>query len=536
MLKQGFLRWMVIFSVLVAVCVPALNLCYVYPYFAEHAIAEVEKNAVQLSRLMSRVILFDDNWNDWISKGMMPDYIRDEILEVVGEISLAKLKFFLADGRAIYSTDIEDVGKTNTHDYFHRQVARGETYAKLVRKDHASLEGQRYRQDVVEVYVPVMKSGSFRGAFELYIDVTDKMAEMRDLLLRISVVPTLVILLFLGTQLFLAGKLRQFMRKRRKSEEDLAEALDTSWKLNEQLESNHLLLSHQAEELAEANRQLKATQSQMLQQEKMASIGQLAAGVAHEINNPIGFIGSNLNTLRKYFDKVIDYDRCQQAVLRESLAEGQVRDLEQQRRRAKLDLVLADIPDLLAESLDGAERVREIVQNLKIFSRVDEAERKPADINQCLESTLKIVWNELKYKARVTRELAPLPPLVCYPQQLNQVFMNILVNGAHAIEKEGEITVRTSCDQERIMVQISDTGCGMPPEVQERIFEPFYTTKEVGKGTGLGMSIAWEIVQKHRGNIVINSEVGVGTTFEISLPINAVEAEGLAEEGRASNA
>lgn len=523
MLKKKSLRWMALLSILVAVSVPVINIGYVYPLFADATLAEAETNSITLTRLLSRVVLAEDNWNDWIGKGMMPDFIKNDIERVVADIKLAKLKFFLADGRVIYSTDLQDVGKINTHDYFHRQVASGHSYAKLVKKEHASLEGQQYRQDVVECYVPVMSEGEFRGAFELYIDVTEQMQRLHALLIRISVIPTTVILLFLAGMLFLMHSLKHFIRARKKAEVDLNEALEASWKLNEELENNHRLLSHQTYELEEANQQLKATQSQMLQQEKMASIGQLAAGVAHEINNPIGFISSNLNSLGKYLQKIIDYDRQQQNLLKETLAEEQVRDLAQQRRRAKLDLVLSDIPELLAESIDGADRVREIVQNLKIFSRVDEAECKPADINQCLESTLKIVWNEIKYKATVDKDYGQLPSLTCHPQQLNQVFMNILVNGAHAIEKEGKITVRTWLETDQVCVAITDTGCGMSPEVQAKVFEPFYTTKEVGKGTGLGMSIAYEIIQNHGGSIDIDSEIGQGTTFTIRLPLRAEE-------------
>lgn len=250
----------------------------------------------------------------------------------------------------------------------------------------------------------------------------------------------------------------------------------------------------------------------------MATVGQLAAGVAHEINNPMGFITSNLNTLGKYLSKINSYISEHYKELEQLLNPEQLAELMQKRRQAKIDRVLDDIPELLEESLDGATRVKEIVQNLKTFSRIDEAETKEANLNDCLESTLKMVWNEIKYKAKVAKDYGDLPPIKCYPQQLNQVFMNMLVNGAHAIEQEGEIGVRTWADATSIYVVISDNGCGMPPEVQERIFEPFFTTKDVGKGTGLGMSIAYEIVQRHAGEIKIDSREGEGTSFTIRLP------------------
>ena len=180
---------------------------------------------------------------------------------------------------------------------------------------------------------------------------------------------------------------------------------------------------------------------------------------------------------------------------------------------------MEDGNELIKESLEGAERVRTIVQNLKSFSRVDESECKSADINECLESTINIVWNELKYKANLVRELGEIPMTRCYPQQINQVFMNLLVNASQAIEKQGEIRVKTWHDATSVYASVSDNGCGIPESVRTRIFEPFFTTKEVGKGTGLGLSITYEIIKKHNGDIYVESEPGNGTTLTIRLPI-----------------
>jgi two-component system NtrC family sensor kinase len=175
--------------------------------------------------------------------------------------------------------------------------------------------------------------------------------------------------------------------------------------------------------------------------------------------------------------------------------------------------------DLIHESKEGTERVREIVQNLKNFSRSEDVDRKEADINECLENTIKVIWNELKYKAKVIKEYGELSPIVCFPQQLNQVFMNFLVNAVQAIEKEGEITIKTWQDGANIMVAISDTGSGIAKENIPKLFEPFFTTKEVGKGTGLGLSIAHDIIKNHNGEIRVESAVGKGTTFTVVLPI-----------------
>jgi two-component system NtrC family sensor kinase len=295
---------------------------------------------------------------------------------------------------------------------------------------------------------------------------------------------------------------------------------------NDLIEAREALLNEAAElkqtteDLNKAYTKLKATQAQMLQTEKMASIGQLAAGVAHEINNPIGFITCNLGTLGKYTERLTEYIHAQTEILK-SLERFE--ELEELGKQIKLDYIIKDMPQLVEESLEGAVRVMKIVQNLKSFSRLDEAEWQLANINDCLESTLNIVWNELKYKAEVKKEYGLLPDVKCNPGQLNQVFMNLLVNAANSIEKQGDIGVRTWCDDRDLYIAVSDTGCGIPEEIRERIFDPFFTTKEIGKGTGLGLSISYDIIKKHGGEITVESEVGKGSLFRVRLPLKVDE-------------
>lgn len=287
------------------------------------------------------------------------------------------------------------------------------------------------------------------------------------------------------------------------------------------LQESHRLLIEKNSALEQANADMMNMQSQMIQQEKMSSIGQLAAGVAHEINNPIGFISSNLNTLRRYADRLKTYietvDACAGELpdsLRERLAAA--------RRGNKIDYLVPDIEALVRESLDGAERVKSIVQDLKSFSHVDSAQSRMSDINAGLESTINIVWNELKYKATVERNYGDIPQTYCNAGQLNQVFMNILVNAAHAIETRGNISVSTWADGGAIFVRIADNGSGIAADKLKKIFEPFFTTKEVGKGTGLGLSIAYDIVKRHNGEIMVQSEPGAGTVFTIRLPVEGL--------------
>jgi len=264
---------------------------------------------------------------------------------------------------------------------------------------------------------------------------------------------------------------------------------------------------------------LKTMQAQIIQQEKMASIGQLAAGVAHEINNPMGFITSNLNSLGKYAERLDTYIAALQQSLYGCPHHPGLDELDRLRQKLKVDYIISDVTQLVAESLDGANRVRRIVQDLKSFSRLDQAESSRINLNECLDTTINIAWNELKYIATLEREFGELPMIVCNPQQLNQVFLNLLVNAAQAMDKPGIITVRTWAEPGWVCVAVGDTGKGMTEEVRNRLFEPFFTTKAAGSGTGLGLSISADIVRKHHGDIQVVSEPGKGSTFTVRLPV-----------------
>jgi two-component system, NtrC family, sensor kinase len=275
------------------------------------------------------------------------------------------------------------------------------------------------------------------------------------------------------------------------------------------------------ERIKQTNSRLEEAQNQLLQSEKMASIGQLAAGVAHEINNPIGFVSSNLGSLRGYIEPVFGLlallKRLPPAVLPDELSA----ELDRVDALVDLDFVQEDLPQLLNESEEGLSRVKKIVQDLKDFSRVDHADWQDADLNSGLDSTLNVVMNEVKYKAEVRKNYGVLPPVRCIAAQLNQVFMNLIVNAAHAIPERGTITLTTRTEGDWVCVEVADTGTGMTEEVKRRIFEPFFTTKPVGKGTGLGLSLSFSIVQKHGGRIEVDSEPGVGTRFRVWIPVRA---------------
>ncbi len=280
-------------------------------------------------------------------------------------------------------------------------------------------------------------------------------------------------------------------------------------------------------ELTAANETIKSAQAQLLQSEKMASVGQLAAGVAHEINNPVGFINSNLETLQEY---VLVYQRLVDGYAKVvAEPESTERDVALEALRAfekdeDIGFVNEDARALLSDSIEGASRVREIVQGMKNFSHVDGVEREAVDINQCIESALKVASNELKYKCELKLELSELPDVMCNRGQLAQVIVNLVVNAGHAIEDRGEISVKTAENAGVVQIDISDTGCGISADNLDKLFDPFFTTKPVGQGTGLGLAIVYGIVTDHGGDIRVDSELGVGTRFSITLPVSGPPA------------
>ena len=286
--------------------------------------------------------------------------------------------------------------------------------------------------------------------------------------------------------------------------------------------SNHMLQCERAQvqhELEQSLAQLQDAQQQLLQSEKMAAIGQLAAGVAHEINNPVGYINSNICSLSNYIGTIFQMlDHYQ--LYSKQLPEVQQVALRESEKKHEIGYLRDDIQELINESLEGINCVKRIVKGLKDFSHADDGEWQDADLHQGIDSTINMVWNELKYKAEVVKKYAELPLIYCIPSQLNQVFMNMLVNAAHAIAERGVITIETGVnDDSQVWVMFSDTGSGISQQNINRIFDPFFTTKPVGKGTGLGLSLSFSIIERHNGRIDINSELGTGTSFIIYLPI-----------------
>jgi PAS domain S-box-containing protein len=313
--------------------------------------------------------------------------------------------------------------------------------------------------------------------------------------------------------------------------EGVAALLSSGEDITERKEAeNQLMLTYQ--ELEDANGELKEMQSQLVQNEKLASIGQLAAGVAHEMNTPVGFVASNFQTLESYvkkFKSIIDmYEGLLGQI--ETLEKKEIRKKTDEIRGAwddmKMDFILKDIQQVFKESEEGIDRVTSIIKNLKDFSRIDQAEEfDEYDLNSGINSTLVIARNEIKYDADLKTDFTELPHIFCHAGQINQVFLNVILNAAQAIkaqEREGKgiVTIKTYATETDVVCEICDDGPGIAPDKLSKIFDPFFTTKPAGKGTGLGLSVSHDIiVNKHKGELLVDSTVGEGTTFTIKLPI-----------------
>lgn len=278
-------------------------------------------------------------------------------------------------------------------------------------------------------------------------------------------------------------------------------------------------LERQNLELARQKLQLERLQSQIVHSEKMAGLGQLAAGIAHELNNPAAFIYGNIDLIKGY---LVHLELVLSMYERASLAPDEAAKLNQTKKEIGYDALLPDLRSMIADCAEGAERIRDVVKNLRLFSRLDEAEFKKVDLHESIDSTLRLLSRYYSVgRIQLVKEYGDLPLVNCYAGQLNQVWTNLLVNAAQSIKDDGEVRISTRVEGDSVVITISDTGCGIGPDELRKIFDPFFTTKPVGEGTGLGLSIAYGIIEKHRGTISVDSIPGAGTKFCVSIPINS---------------
>jgi C4-dicarboxylate-specific signal transduction histidine kinase len=289
-------------------------------------------------------------------------------------------------------------------------------------------------------------------------------------------------------------------------------------------------LQRALEQLQKAHEDLRTAQGQLLQSEKFSAIGQLAAGIAHEINNPIGFINSNIQTLTQYVNTYRNLfqlrEKFDQAVRDKDYekASAMLSEVEKFKKIMNFSFINSDVPNLLKESYEGAQKIHRIIEDLRTFASPDKESMGSVKVDAIMESMINIVWNEIKYKVELKKEYSPVPAITCNPQKIAQVFVNLLMNSAQAIKDKGIITIRTYTKDGFVCVDVADNGCGISPQNSIKIFDPFFTTKPVGQGTGLGLSICYDIIKKHGGSITFTSKLGEGTTFTVMLPESPMAA------------
>lgn len=301
--------------------------------------------------------------------------------------------------------------------------------------------------------------------------------------------------------------------------------------LDLQVQERTSSLEETLKELQKTHEDLKNVQTQLLQSEKFSAIGQLAAGIAHEINNPIGFINSNMQTLEQYveyYSKLLGLLNGLTGALKNNDAAQAAQisaSWDRIRKDINYDFISEDITKLVKECQEGAEKIRKIVLDLRDFASPDKGVVDLVSVDALMESVLNVVWNEIKYKAELRKEYGSIPPISCDPQKVGQVFVSLLINAAQAIKGKGIIKIRTYTEDEHVLIDIEDTGCGIPPENMTRIFDPFFTTKPVGQGLGLGLSVSYDIIKKNGGLITFKTQVGQGTTFTVKLPVGVHVAD-----------
>ena len=447
---------------------------------------------------------------------------------------VAKVKVFDLQGRTVFSTDTTQIGDDKSESSGFLSAMSGQVISQLGHRDtFKAVQGDLSNRHLLSSYIPIQRGTTDKeivGAFELYTDVTPLLLRIERTQKRIVFTSLLVLgVLYIVLLLFV-------QRAERLLKQQYQQVQDSEGRYR--LQSTEL--EARTQKLLETLKQLQSTQSQLIHQEKMSGLGQMVAGIAHEINNPVNFIHGNLKHVEGYAQNLISFLNLYEKTYREPTVE-----IEQSAEDLDIDFIREDLNKILSSMNMGTERIRSIVLSLRNFSRKDEAEYKTVNIHEGLESTLLILGHRLKGQENrpainIIRDFDDLPLVECYAGQLNQVFMNILVNAIDAIDDESEqnsseqekpqITIRTEHRTDSVVISIADNGSGMSSDVQAHIFDPFFTTKPVGKGTGMGMAISHQLItEKHKGKLTCFSDPGVGTEFAIEIPT------GVALTGRGHN-
>lgn len=484
----------------------------------------------------------------YIELGIEVDYVLKQLQSIVKKDFLVTLDKHQLD-RKQWQLGREHSGRAHKWDLFSDQVIAYQTLPdssnldKIKLLDLKSLAGEDEYSDIVidrQVYrikgFPLLDfSDRLIGGFYVLQNITQQTTSFKAFIVPIILASAgLCLLLFYFAYTVLGRMDQRLAVTRQRLNDEVANVTLANRQLEEEIghrrlaESKLQLLNQTLEErvaqrtmaLEEVNRELQETQATILHQDKMACIGQLAAGIAHDINNPVGFVSHNLSTFERYLERLNQFFALQIGLIKSRGDKEMVAACMKGRQDFRIDEMLREMPVMLAECRDGTTRISQTVQGLRNFSCKEIARRELIDLHQCIDSTLAIIRHELHTKIEVVRDYGEIPRCYCCASQMNQMFLNLFINATQAIAEQGEIDIKSWAEDKKIWITISDNGCGIPLDKLEHIFEPFFTTKEIGVGTGLGLSIVYDIVTRHKGIIDVASKPGAGTTFTVCLPLD----------------
>ncbi|MBU0728142.1 MAG: response regulator [Proteobacteria bacterium] len=499
--KFDFLKGIIFASIVAVLTLSAYTVFYLYPSFEKllrkNITTDAERVAVHLGHMLNIA-------NDQIDSQSLPDDFKHQIEIMLDDFELMKVKLFSPEGLIVFSTDKEDVGEVNEKPYFREIVSRGKIYSKIVRKDSMTLEGQKVTTDVMEIYVPIILGGKFTGAAEVYYDITENLLLLKRQFQRFNYTLYPISLCLLLGIIFASMKAEKSISRLKKMDEKLQQAHDQlEQKVLErtgELSNAYLNLQREIDEHKQTIKEKSGLQNQLIQAQKMEAIGTLAGGIAHDFNNI-------LSAILGYSDLVI-----------RELPPG-----DQKRQD-------------LGQVIKAGLRAKELVKQILTFSRQSDQEKCPVMVHLIIKEVLKLLRASIPATIEIRQDIYPdCGAVFADPTQIHQVIMNLSTNAVHAMEEKGGILQMIlqevelgadDCAGEPGMfpgryakLTVSDTGCGMYEAVLERIFEPYFTTKDVDKGTGLGLSMVHGIVRSCSGMIQVESERGKGSVFNVFLPV-----------------
>ncbi len=484
----------------------------------------------------------------YIELGIEVDYVLKQLQSIVKKDFVVTLDKQQLD-RELWELGREHSGRPHNWDLFSDQVIAYQTMADFHNLGNLELSAvkslaadDRYSDMVIDQQVYRLKgfplldfSDQLIGGFYVLHNITQQTTSFMAFIEPIIVASAgLCLVLFFFAYTVLGRMDQRLAVIRQRLNNEVVNVTLANQRLEKEVghrrlaESNLQLLNQTLEErvaqrtvaLEKVNRELQETHATILHQDKMACIGQLAAGIAHDINNPIGFVSHNLGIFERYLERQSQFCTLQLELVQRRGDKELVAACMKGRQDFGIEEILREMPVMLAECRDGATRISQIVQGLRNFSCKEIARRELIDLHQCLDSTLTLLRHELHTKIEIVRNYGDIPRYYCCGGQMNQVFLNLFINATQAIAGEGKIDIKSWADDHNIYIAISDNGCGIPPDKLQHIFEPFFTTKEIGAGTGLGLSIVYDIVTRHKGIIKADSKLGEGTTFTLSLPLD----------------